>query len=106
MSIGKSFGNASFGLIAVLMLAACGGGGGRVGGAPAAQPPAPIAISGVVSDGPVTGGSLFVFTASQVVAAMAAAESAADRRARSGDESVLTLARDPADGDRFAFSAA
>jgi hypothetical protein len=91
--------------VAALAFAGCGGDdNGASSAVPGPQPPAPVAVSGIVSDGPVAGGSLFVFTARGVVAAMAAAAGAEDRRAAlAGAAPVLMVARDPNDGDAFTF---
>ncbi len=85
------------------MLTACSNGGG--GGSSAAAPaPAPttLTVSGRVQDGPVTGGTLYVFTAADVSAAMADAEGAPDRAAAlAAANPVVSLTRDPADMDQY-----
>jgi len=104
MSSYASIGNLCVATMAALVLAACGGGDNDSSRAPSPEPPAPVAVRGIVSDGPVAGGSLFVFTAREVIAAMAAAAGADDRRAAlAGAAPVLTVARQPNDGDAFAF---
>ena len=68
----------------LLTIAGCGGGGSsnRPPATPVAAPvPAEIALSGVVSDGPVVGGWIFVFNAEDVNAVLSAANAAQDRRA-------------------------
>ena len=75
--------------------------------APTATPPPPAAvnISGVVTDGPVIGGTIFVFGGDQVLAAMAGIDPAGDRLADlTAADSIVTLTRDPADGDQFSIS--
>jgi hypothetical protein len=87
-------------------LAACGGGGGGGdddGGAsePVAEP---VTLSGVVSDGPVSGGTIFVFAADAVQAALESVPPDGDRRAALADADPLAvLERDPADGAAFSI---
>lgn len=71
-----------------------------------APPPVPAAVtvSGVVTDGPVIGGTIFVFTADQVLAAFAGIDPAGDRLADlTAAESIAMLTRDPADGDQYSI---
>ena len=69
---------------------------------PPPPPPAAIAISGVVTDGPVTGGTLFLFAADQVQAALVSVDPAGDRLADlSAAASLLSLTRDAADEDQY-----
>jgi hypothetical protein len=87
-------------VLVVAMLSACSDGGG--GGAPAA--PTSLTVSGSVLDGPVTGGTLFVFTASDVSSAIADAEEAEDRAAAlAAANPIATLARDAADMEAYAL---
>ncbi|MCP5185280.1 MAG: hypothetical protein H6993_15045 [Pseudomonadales bacterium] len=89
-------------LATLLALTACGGGGGSNGGGNNPvnpPPPADINLTGVVLDGPVAGGTIFVFPAATVQAALAAAGDAEDRvAALSARDPVATLERG-ADGD-------
>jgi hypothetical protein len=95
----------------LLVLAACGGGGGggsgddgnddNGGGTPN---PTAVTVNGIVSDGPVSGGKIFVFASDQVQAAIEAADSSDDRAAALADASPLaTVERDSADAEHFAI---
>jgi hypothetical protein len=90
-----------------VLLSACGGGGGGDGDDDGnTPPPAPetVTLSGVVSDGPVSGGAIFVFAADDVQAALDAAADAEDRHAALADAGPLVvLERDPADEGSFAL---
>jgi hypothetical protein len=91
------------GAVAVLGLTACGG-DDKTSGVQNPPPAAPVAITGIVSDGPVVGGTLFVFTAREIGAAMTAAGGADDRHAAlAAAAPVLGVARGPNDGDAFTF---
>lgn len=88
-------------LACALVLAACGD--SDQDDAPA--PPAAVLLNGTVSDGPVTGGTVFVFTADQVQDALDSIDSGGDRPAAlEAAGPIATLARDPADGDQFELS--
>jgi hypothetical protein len=64
-----------------------------------------VTVSGVVSDGPVTGGTIFAFTADQVLAALAGLDPGGDRLAGlSAADSIVTLTRDPGDADQYSIS--
>jgi hypothetical protein len=68
-------------------------------------PPEDITISGSIQDGPVSGGSLFAFSADRVSAAMVAADGAADRAAAlAAATPSAQLIRDVADGDAFSLA--
>lgn len=72
---------------------------------PPPPPPAAIELSGVVTDGPVLGGTLFVFAADQVQAALDSIDPAGDRLADlSAASSILLVTRDVADEDQFTLS--
>jgi len=72
---------------------------------PPLPPPTTIALSGVVSDGPVFGGTLFVFAADQVKAALDSVDPAGDRLADlSAAPSILLMTRDGADEDQYALT--
>ena len=90
-------------LIAVVSLTLTGcndnGGAGIAATSPA---PAPLTISGNIQDGPVSGGTLYVFTAADILAAIADADGAADRAAAlAAANPMVTLVRDPADLDQY-----
>ncbi len=93
-------------LAIVLALVACGGNGG---GTPAATPslptpttPTTIAITGWIQDGPVTGGTIYVFTAAEISTALNAADSASDRALALADASpIATMTRAAADEDSY-----
>jgi hypothetical protein len=90
---------------ALMGLAACGGGGG---GGDDGEPPAPaveaVTLSGLVSDGPVSGGTIFVFAADAVQAALAAVDPGGDRQAAlSAADPLAVLQRDVADGAAFSI---
>ncbi len=75
----------AFTLITLVM--GCGGSGGGFS-APAVTPPAPptpdpepVTLSGLVLDGPVSGGTLFIFASDGVTAALQSASEAEDRSA-------------------------
>ena len=72
---------------------------------PPPPPPADIGVEGNVFDGPVSGGTLFVFAAADVNAALEAAAEAEDRAAAlSAAGPLLELARDEADADSYAIA--
>ncbi|MDH3616959.1 MAG: hypothetical protein OEQ90_10875 [Gammaproteobacteria bacterium] len=88
-----------------LLMAACGGSSSSSSPPPAPTPVADIDVSGNVFDGPVIGGTLFVFTAGDVNAALEAAAGSEDRAAALGGASPLVqLARDEADADGYAVA--
>ncbi len=65
-------------------------------------PPAPVTISGVVTDGPVFGGTLFAFAAADVQAALDSVDPAGDRlNALNAAPSILSLTRNTADQDQY-----
>ncbi len=100
----------SYGLLLTLVLVTGLGACSSSSNAPIATPPPPtplaaVTVSGVVSDGPVIGGTVFVFTADQVVAAFAGIDPDGDRLADlTAADSIATLIRDPADGDQYSIS--
>ncbi len=72
---------------------------------PPPPPPVSITVSGVVTDGPVFGGSLFVFAAADVQAALDSIDPNGDRLdALNAAPSLLALTRDPVDEDRYSFA--
>lgn len=88
--------------VLALGLGACSSGNN----APVVPPvPTTLTVSGIVTDGPVVGGTLFVFTPDQVLAALAGLDPAGDRLADlTAAESIVTLTRDPADEDQYSIS--
>ena len=95
----------------VVMLAACSGDDGSDGadgaagadGSPGADGvSAAVNVEGVVLDGPVMGGTIFVFPASTVDAAVAAANAATDRAAELANQNpIATIERNVADGKYY-----
>ena len=84
-----------------LTLAGCGSSNNPTTSSVAA-PPAPVTIGGAVADGPVAGGTLFVFAPSQVQVALATVDPEGDRRAALVAASpIATLNRDSADEGEF-----
>ena len=91
-------------LALVVLLGACGSSNSAPTTTPP-PPPAAVTVSGVVSDGPVTGGTIFAFTADQVLAALAGLDPGGDRLAGlSAADSIATLTRDPGDADQYSIS--
>ncbi len=89
--------------LSALLLAGCGDSSSST--VPVPPPAEDITVSGNVLDGPVTGGTLFVFTASDVNAALEAAAEAEDRAAAlSASGPLLTLARDAVDADSYSIA--
>ena len=93
----------------LLTVAGCGGGGGSNRSAvqplPAMSGPQAIGLSGIVSDGPVESGSIYVFAADNVNDALSTAAAAEDRIAALNDSGPLAvLNRGSADEDRFEIS--
>lgn len=90
---------------ALFALGACGSSNNN----PLVPPPPPppvttIAVTGSVYDGPVEGGTLFVFAAADVNAALEAADGAQDRAAAlSGAGPILESARNSADGATYSL---
>lgn len=67
--------------------------------------PATTTVSGVVSDGPVTGGTIFVFAAADVQAALDSVDPQGDRMAAlEAATPIASVTRDPADEDQYRFS--
>lgn len=65
-------------------------------------PPQPVSIAGVVTDGPVSGGTIFVFAADEVQAALDSIDPAGDRlEALNAAASLAVLTRDTADDDQY-----
>lgn len=91
-----------------LFLASCGDSNNSstpVPPPPPPPPPADIGVSGNVFDGPVSGGTLFVFAANEVNAALDAAADSEDRAAAlTAAGPILELARDEADGDSYSIT--
>lgn len=67
-------------------------------------PPAPLSIHGVVTDGPVFGGTLFAFAAADVQAALDSVDPDGDRLAALNAASpIAAVTRDPADEDQYLY---
>lgn len=67
-------------------------------------PPAPLTIHGVVTDGPVFGGTLFAFAAADVQSALDSVDPDGDRLAALNAASpIAAVARDPADEDQYLY---
>ncbi|MFB3107094.1 MAG: hypothetical protein ACE1ZA_19530, partial [Pseudomonadales bacterium] len=78
----------------LITIAGCGdSGGGSTPLAPPAAAPAPqeIALSGVVSDGPVEGGWIYAFSAADINEVLSAANAADDRLAVLDDSSPIAV---------------
>lgn len=88
-------------VLVTLVFSACGGGSNSIF-TPLPTPVVDITLEGSVFDGPVSGGSLYIFSADTVNQAISDANDAADRAASLASASpIATLARDVADGDAF-----
>jgi hypothetical protein len=87
------------GIVTLTLLAACGDSNDK-SAAPAVviPPPEDIAISGVVMDGPVSGGRVYVFGANDVQPILDAAEDADDRGASLGGADPIDTATPGEDG--------
>ena len=97
-------------LISAGLIAACSGSNNNPAPSPP-PPPAPpppatsISITGNVLDGPVLGGSLYAFRATDVNAAIDSADAAGDRAAAlAAAGPIAELTRDPADGDVYTMT--
>ncbi|MCZ6856166.1 MAG: hypothetical protein O7G86_19790, partial [Gammaproteobacteria bacterium] len=92
----------------LLAIAGCGGGGSnRQPVQPETPAPAPqaIVLTGVVSDSPIAGGSIYLFAADDVNDALSAANAAEDRIGALNDSAPLAvLNRDTADEDGYEIS--
>ncbi len=90
----------------LLAVTGCGdGGSNRLPVPPPAPPPQGIDLSGIVSDGPVEDGWIYLFAAADVSDALNAANAAEDRLEALNDSGPLAVVnRDPADEDSFEIS--
>ncbi|MCZ6643096.1 MAG: hypothetical protein O7F71_16080 [Gammaproteobacteria bacterium] len=90
----------------LLAVAGCGdGGSNRLPVPPPAAPPQGIILNGIVSDGPVEDGWIYLFAAANVNDALSAANAAEDRLEALNDAGPLAVFnRDPADEDSFEIS--
>ncbi len=90
----------------LLAVTGCGdGGSNRLPIPPPAPPPQGIVLSGIVSDGPVEDGWIYLFAAADVNDALSAANAAEDRLEALNDSGPLAVFnRDPADEDSFEIS--
>ncbi len=67
-------------------------------------PPTPLTVSGVITDGPVFGGTLFAFAAADVQAALDSVDPDGDRLvALNAASAIGAITRDPADEDQYLF---
>ena len=91
-------------VVVPVSVAACGGDNRPAPPPPPPPPVSPVTISGVVSDGPVEGGMIFVFGADQVQGALEAVTPDGSRQAAlAGANPLATVQRDADDGDRFSI---
>ncbi|MDX1404151.1 MAG: hypothetical protein R3192_06425 [Woeseiaceae bacterium] len=92
-------------LAAAVGLTGCGSSSNAPPASPPIPPPAPpLMVSGIVTDGPVFGGTIFVFTVADVLAALENVESAEDRlEALNAANSIGSVTRDPLDEDQYEF---
>ena len=88
------------------LISACGSDSGSPLLPPPPPPPAAdITVSGSIYDGAVSGGTLFVFDADTVNAALTAAAEAADRAAALGNAGPLVqISRDVADAESYSLA--
>lgn len=90
-----------------LILSACGSSNSRtplITEPPPAPPPTAFTLSGNVYDGPVSGGSIYVFSADTISAALAAADQASDRNSALNDANPLaTLSRAADSGPTYSI---
>ena len=87
---------------APLAIAACGGGHSPAPAPPPPPPASPVTVNGVVSDGPVEGGMIFVFGADRVQGALEAVTPDGNRQATlAGANPLASVQRDGEDEDRF-----
>lgn len=97
-----------FGVGIAFGVAACGGSGSSVFVPPTPPPPPPpttLTIGGVVTDGPVIGGTIILFAAADVQAALDSVDPAGDRLAAlSAAASIDLLTRDPVDEDQWSMT--
>lgn len=91
--------------LAAVLVTACGSSNSSTPPVVTPPPPASVTANGVVSDGPVSGGTLFVFAAAQVQAALDSVDPDGDRLAAlDAADSVAVLTRDEADADQYTMS--
>lgn len=89
-----------------LGIAACGSSSnsGFVPPPPPLPPPTTLAIGGLVTDGPVFGGTLFLFAAADVQSALDSVDPSGDRLAAlTAAASIEIITRDPADEDQWSL---
>jgi hypothetical protein len=92
-------------LLLTATLSGCGGGGGSsIVPIPPMPAPQPITITGTVTDGPVTGGRVFIFAVDDINAALDGADLAEDRlTSLQAAGALLSRARTAADGETFSI---
>jgi len=88
--------------LTLLGLAACSDSNN---GRPAAQPqqPAPIGLNGVVSDGPVAGGTLYVMTAEMLAFTLAGLAPGDELHDALAGSNIASYDRNPGDQDRYSI---
>jgi len=97
-------------LVVLSVLASCGGGGGGSTISPviaptSPPPPEPISINGSVLDGPVVGGTIFIFSRNDINQVLDDAAQADDRTASLMAASpIATLVRTEAEGSDYEIS--
>ncbi len=93
-------------LSAGLVLSACGSSNSRnpLITEPPPPPPAALTLNGNVFDGPVSGGTIYVFDSNSISTALAAADQAEDRTQALNDAApIVTLARAPDSGPAYSI---
>ena len=99
----SKYSNAAALVLVALLATACGGGNSSF--TPPPVPAADITLEGSIYDGPVTGGSLYVFAAADVNQVLGSASNAADRAAAlAGASPLATLSRDAASADAYSIA--
>jgi len=72
---------------------------------PPPPPPTSMNVTGVVTDGPVSGGSLFLFAAADVQGALDSIDPGGERLAGlNAAPAIVSLTRNPADGDQYTLT--
>jgi hypothetical protein len=91
-------------ILAVAGLASCSSSNNPPPPPPPPPPPVSTTLHGVVTDGPVIGGTLFLFDAGNVQAALDSIDPDGDRLAAlNAAPSIVALTRDPLDGDQYSL---
>lgn len=94
-----------FTICVLTSLYGCGGSGGSTNSLTVTPVPETINISGIISDGPVIGGRLFVYQVADVNTALETANLAVDRAAAlQAANPLMSVARSEADDDTFSVN--